>query len=342
MNPLSFASIKPYESRKFVPKKIDLGDWRQVEPLLDRLESELKKVVGLQQLEAWLKMSGEFFSAIKQESALRYIAMTCQTDDPEREKAYFHFVEQIEPKLKPRSFKLKQMLLQSEYFKELPDRGYGVFKRKTRNQVEIFRSENVPLETEETKLGQRYQKVIGSMTVQYDGREQTLTQLGRYLEEPNRSKRHEVFELMANRRAKERETLDQIFDELLKIRVQIAENAGFDNYRDYVFKHYERFDYTPADCEAFQNAVEKFIVPLARKIQQDRTRDLGVDVLRPWDLAVDPKNLPPLRPFKQTEELIGHTQEIFDALDAGLARDFSLMREGQLLDLTNRKGKAPG
>jgi oligoendopeptidase F len=154
--------------------------------------------------------------------------------------------------------------------------------------------------------------------------------------------RQEVFELMVRRRARDRDALDQIFDDLLKLRVLIAKNAGFENYRDYVFKRYERFDYKPADCEAFHTAVAKFIVPLARKIQEDRKRELELDQLRPWDLAVDPKNRPPLRPFQKVDELIGTTQAIFDNLDPELGRDFALMREKQLLDLANRKGKAPG
>lgn len=337
-----FAELKPYEPRKFLPEQTNLGDWSEIEPLLDELEARLKSVSSRAALEAWLLTSSEFASAIAQESSMRYIAMTCQTDDPEREKAFLHFVENIEPKLKPRSFRLEQLLVQSPYFKELDESEYGVLKRKVRTHVELFRPENVPLETEETKLGQQYQKLVGAMTVQYDGREQTLPQLARYLEEPDRAVRHEVFELMVRRRAQDREPLDRIFDELLKLRVTISKNAGFDNYRDYVFKRYERFDYTPEDCEAFQEAVEVHIVPLARRIQEDRKRQLGVDALKPWDLSVDPKNRPPLRPFTETRELIKKTQDIFDRLDPHLSADFRLMNENSLLDLANRKGKAPG
>ena len=337
-----FAALKPFEPRKFIPAQIDLGDWARIEPLLDRLEAELKKVGSLEQLKAWLLTSSEFSAAIAQESSMRYIAMTCQTDDPEREKAFLHFVENIEPKLKPRSFRLEQLLVENPFFENLDKTEYGVFKRKVRTHVELFRPENVPLETEETKLGQQYQKLVGTMTAQYDGREQTLPQLARYLEEPARNIRHEVFELMVRRRVQDREALDRIFDELLKLRVQIAQNAGFDNYRDYVFRRYERFDYTPADCEAFQKAVEVFIVPLARRIQEDRKRELGLDVLRPWDLSVDPKNRPPLRPFRESGELISKTQNVFDRLDPHLAANFRLMSTQDLLDLTNRKGKAPG
>lgn len=337
-----FELLEPYEPRKFVPVVIDLGDWGQIESLLDQLDAQLKQVQSLEELEACLLTSSELSAAIAQESSTRYIAMTCQTDDPDREKAYLNFVENIEPKLKPRAFQFEQLLVHSEFFEKLNEAKYGVLKRKVRTHVSLFRPENVALETEETKLGQQYQKLVGAMTVQYDGREQTLPQLARYLEEPDRKVRNEVFELMVRRRSQDRETLDQIFDELLKIRVSIAKNAGFDNYRDYIFKRYERFDYTPSDCEAFQSAVEHFIVPLARRIQEDRKRELGVDVLRPWDLAVDPKNRPPLRPFKETDELISKTQKIFDKLDTQLSGDFKLMIDNQLLDLANRKGKAPG
>ena len=109
----------------------------------------------------------------------------------------------------------------------------------------------MPLETEEAKLSQQYQKLSGSLTVQFRGEEKTLVQMGRYLEEPDRALRQEAWELVANRRLQEAEKFEEIFDQLVKLREQIARNAGFANYRDYAFRKLGRFDYTPEDCEKF-------------------------------------------------------------------------------------------
>ena len=221
---------------------------------------------------------------------------------------------------------------------------YAVFDRDVKNHVELFRPENVPLETEEAKLCQQYQKLSGALTVNFRGEEKTLVQMGRYLEEPDRALRQEAWELVAKRRLQEADKFDDIFDEQIKLRAQIAKNAGFENYRDYAFRRLGRFDYTPDDCAKFHDAVEKEVMPVVRELQAQRRAQMKLEKLRPWDLSVDPLNRPPLKPFPETQvgEMVSRAQKIFDLLDGELARGFKQMDELHLLDLDNRKGKAPG
>jgi oligoendopeptidase F len=219
---------------------------------------------------------------------------------------------------------------------------YAVFDRDTKNQVELFRPENVPLETEEAKLSQQYQKLSGSLTVQFRGEEKTLVQMGPYLEEPDCAVRQEAWERVAQRRLQEKDAFEEMFDKLVALRQQIARNAGFENYRDYAFRKLGRFDYTSDDCLQFHDTVEKEIMPVVRKLQAERRKVLKLKTLRPWDLAVDPLNRPPLKPFKQVGEMVARTQKIFNRLDGELAGGFRRMQDLRLLDLENRKGKAPG
>ncbi|MGZ4984208.1 MAG: M3 family oligoendopeptidase [Chthoniobacterales bacterium] len=342
MNLLPFENLPPYRPRSFVPKDIDLGDWKQIAPLFDKLESQIQSAKTVPQLEQWLVDSSELFAALDEEASRRYIAMTCHTDNADAEKAYLHFVEHIEPEIKPRRFKLNELYLASPSRKDLPKERYLVFDRDTKVSVELYRPENVPLETEEAKLSQQYQKLIGSLTVQFQGKEQTLVQMGRYLEEPDRPLRKEAWELVANRRLQEAEKCEDIFDQLLKLREQIAKNAGFKNYLDYAFRAKGRFDYTPEDCLKFHEAIEKEVMPVLKTLQAERRKQLGLDKLRPWDLAVDALNRPALRPFEKVEIMVDKTQTIFNQLDKQLADEFALMNNKRLLDLENRKGKAPG
>jgi len=339
---LPFDTLPAHKPRRFLPQGIDLGDWGQIVLLFDQLEDGAQACASAAGLERWLLDWSELNAAIDEESAKRYIAMTCHTDDAEAEKAYLHFIEHVEPRLKPRQFKLARTYVGHPVRVQLPKPRYQVFDRDTQVQVELFREENVPLETEEAKLGQQFQKLTGSLTVQFRGEERTLIQMGRYLEEPDRPLRQEAWELIANRRLQEAGKFEEIFDQLVKLRQQIAHNAGFANYRDYAFRKMGRFDYTPADCEAFHQAVQQEDMPVVRELQADRKRKLGVEPLRPWDLAADPLRRPPLRPFEQVEQMVAHTQEIFDRLDRELAAGFQRMQNLRLLDLANRKGKAPG
>jgi oligoendopeptidase F len=334
--------LAAYRRRGFVPEKIDLGEWREIAPLFDTLEARAPQCRTAAELERWLLDGSELTAALDEEASRRYIAMTCQTEDAAAERAYLHFVERVEPELKPRQFRLAQVFLGHAARPQLAKERYFVFDRSARWQVELFRPENVPLETEEAKLSQQYQKLTGSLTVRFRGEEQTLARMGRYLEEPERAVRQEAWELTANRRLQEAGRIEGIFEQLLKLREQIAVNAGFPNYLQYAFRARGRFDYTAEDCVRFHEAIETEVMPAVRRFQTERREKLGLEALRPWDLAVDPLNKPPLRPFEKVESLVARTQEIFGQLDGRMAEDFRLMRELRLLDLENRKGKAPG
>jgi oligoendopeptidase F len=342
MDLLPFKALPAYKARRFVPVDIDLGNWEQLAPLYDQLETRAAACPDASSLEQWLLDWSELSAALDEESSKRYIAMTCHTDNAEAEKAYLHFVEQIDPQTKPRQFKLAQTYVGHPVREKLPQERFRVFDRDTKVQVGLFRLENVPLETQEAKLSQEYQKLSGSLIVQFRGEEKTLIQMGRYLEEPDRAVRQEAWELIANRRLQERERFEELFDQLLKLREQIARNAGFANYRDFMFRKLGRFDYTPAACAEFHASVEAEIMPMIRELQAKRQRQLAVKPLRPWDLAADPQSRPALRPFEEVDQMVSRTGAIFQEMDPDLASGFEQMQTCRLLDLANRKGKAPG
>jgi len=342
MKLLPFDTLPAHKPRRLLPAAMDLGDWSQIRPLFDQLEQRAARCASAADLESWLLDWSELSAALDEESSKRYIAMTCHTDDAGAEKAYLHFVEHIEPQLKPRQFELAKIYIAHRLRPQLASPRFHVFDRDTKNQVDLFRPESVPLETEEAKLSQQYQKLSGSLTVRFRGEEKTLVQMGRYLEEPDRVLRKEAWELVANRRLQEADKFEEIFDQMLELRRQIATQAGFENYRDYAFRRLGRFDYLPADCEQFHDAVEREILPVVRELQAERRRQLKLDTLRPWDLAVDPLNRPPLKPFANVDDMVSRTQQIFNRLDGELSAGFQRMQDLKLLDLANRKGKAPG
>lgn len=331
----------PYRPRRFLPADIDLTSTDALEPVFDQLRTRLTAAPHAEALEAWLQEYGEVGAAISEVFAQTYISMTCQTDDAAREAAYLHLVEKVEPWLKPRQFELQQALVAHPGFDALPAY-YDVWRRSVRNRVALYREANVAREVEESKLCTQYNKFIGAMTVEFDGREQTLAQMGRVLLENDRARRQQAWELVARRRLQDAEALEDIFDQLLALREDIAREAGFANHRDYQFAAKERFDYTPEDCLRFHEAIEQACVPFLRDLHRQRAAALGLDTLRPWDLSVDPHGFPPLKPFEGADELVRKSQAIFERLDPRLAESFELLSANGLLDLESRKGKAPG
>ncbi|NOX44365.1 MAG: M3 family oligoendopeptidase [Caldiserica bacterium] len=326
--------------RRYLPDDLRVSAWGDVKPFFRELEARPLDTAA--EAEEWLRDLSELLSAVLEERSIRYIRATCDTTDEAAEALYLRFVTEIEPELKPALQRLREKLVGSPAATTLPGERYFTLLRSFRNAVEIFREENVPLEVEEERLSQRYRKLTGAMTVTIKGEELTLQRAARYLEDPDRDVRRDAWERIAERRLRDRDELDGLFDELLALRRRIAANAGFGDYRAYAFRKRERFDYAPDDCAAFHAAVERHVVPVLVALQERRRAELGVKRLRPWDLAVDPSGKPPLRPFEAAEELVEGVAEIFRRLDPELGELFSILPRLGLLDLESRVGKAPG
>ena len=303
---------------QWLPEKLELKTWEQIEPWYQKLMDQ--PIETAQDLERWVVAAGELNAAVGEEGVERYVAMTCQTDDPEREAAYLAFVRDIEPKLKPIQNAIRSRYLDAPVRSELPRDRYFVFDRALENRRSLFREANIPRETQLAELEQQYQKTIGAMTVTFRGQERTLAQMAPFLEETDRSVREEAWKLAASRRLEDREALDDLFDQMKQLRIEIAHEAGFANFVEYAFRNRERFDYGIADSVRFHEAVERVVVPLMRQIQEKHRLALGVDTLRPWDTAVDPLGRPPLVPFKDVEQLAAGTETIFRDVEPGAGR----------------------
>lgn len=329
--------------RKFVPSDIDLADFGQIEPLFKELLARPTETTA--QLLAWLQDASELTAAIDEYGNRRYIDNSCHTDDPAKEKAYLHYVEHIDPKVKPLTFEMQKKFLASPALAELrSDKRMTLLERKWKADVEVFRAENVPLETQVTKLTNEYDKICGEQMVHFRGKDYTPQQIARFYEQTDRQTRQEAWDASTQRRLQDAERVEAIYDKQVPLRQKIAENAGLRNYRDLVWKMTKRFDYTPADCQKFSEAIASTVVPVVARLHAQRAKDLGVDSLRPWDLEVDPQNRPPLLPFAEddVDGFVSKTREIFHRLSPDIAVDFDQLKLHGNLDLDSRRGKQPG
>jgi oligoendopeptidase F len=333
----------------FVPAQFDATKWPNIEPLMKSLLA--RPVSSRADLEKWLVDRSELDAAIAEAESILYIDMTCHTEDSAKQEAFTTYIETVPPKVKPLAFELDKRLVELNKRFPLPPERYRVLTRDVQSEVEIFREQNVPIQTELEKLSQQYQQVIGAMTVEFEGREQTMPMMARYQESTDRAVREGGWRAVSERRQQDAAKIDGIYEQMVKMRHQMARNAGFDNFVGYAFKAKKRFDYGPQECFRFHEAVEKVVVPFNRRQNEKRRKQLGLDALRPWDLAVDPKGRPPLRPFNGGVELMTKALHAFEKLDPRLAKMLATMGDGAnssgaaggaCLDLDSRKGKAPG
>lgn len=320
--------------------QLNAESWKSLEPVMRELVST--DIDSLGTLERWLLDWSAVCDHVDEVGAQLYVSMTCHTDNPEFESRYLQFMEHVIPPYKEWSQKLREKYVASPARTQLPAERYAMVDRHFERQVTIFRQENLALEVECDKQEQQYQKLFGSLTVEYDGQTRTIYQMAKHQEETDRDVREKTWRLVADRMLQAAPQFDDIYDKLIALRNKVATNAGFANYRDFAFAAKERFDYTPEDCERYHAAIEKHVVPLMRKLGEDRRRKMNVDQLRPWDLSVDPEGRAPLRPFKTADELLEKCRTIFSKVSPDFVETIDVMKTNGTFDLDNRMGKAPG
>ncbi len=265
-------------------------------------------------------------------------AKSGNTADASIEARYNAFLDGIYPQAIQADQVLKQKLLASG----LEPEGFAVPLRNMRAEADLYRAANVPLLSDELKLSAEYDRLRGAQTVEWEGQELTLDQIRPVLLETDRSRREKAWRLSAERQLADRGAIADLWKKFLDLRLKLAANAGKESFEAFRWQQLLRFDYTPEDCERFGDAIAEAVVPAAARIYEKRRRLLGVDSLRPWDLDVDPLSRPPLRPFSDIQTLVNKSSAVIHQVDPALGGYFDTMVREQLLDLENRKNKAPG
>ncbi|MDB5202095.1 MAG: family oligoendopeptidase [Ferruginibacter sp.] len=327
-------------ARKYLPADFTITNWTALEPILKELLE--RPIPDKDSLEKWMQDQSELEAAISEDACWRQIRMTCDTENKELENAFNFFCMEIQPKIQPYSDALNKKLVASPFLSQLDKEAYHTYLRSIKKSIELFREENIPLQAEMSVLQQQFGQITGAMMVTVNGEEYTLQQAAKFLENPDRNLREEVYRKIQDRRLQDKEKLDELFDKLVSLRNTEAKNAGFENYRDYRFKELGRFDYTKEDCFQFHAAVKQHVLPLVNAIYKKKKQKLGLDQLRPWDMDAEPAGQTPLRPFKTSEELLQKSIDCFNQLRPFFGECLQKMRELNHLDLESRKGKAPG
>jgi oligoendopeptidase F len=329
----------PKKKRNYIPQDLEMN-WETLEPILNELLA--RELSSVEELEQWLRDKSELEAALEEDFAWRYIKMSCDTTDESLVKDFQYFATEIEPKISPIANKLNQKFNDSPFIDELDHDKYFVFIRAIKKAIELYRDENVALLTNLQVAQQKYQGITGSMSVIINDQEYTLEQAANFVKDVSRAVRQQAWETIQQRRLLDKDELNILFDELIAMRHQVALNAGFENYRDYMFQALGRFDYTPQDCYNFHEAIEKEIVPVLRDQAEKRAELLGLKELKPWDMEVSTTGKPALKPFKNGEELVDKSIACFNAINPKLGQLLAIMKSNNLFDVESRKGKAPG
>ena len=326
--------------RQFIDEDLNVKSWSQIERYFQTLLDT--KHQSVDDLEQWMLHRSELEAVLEEEQAWRYIKMNIDTTDETLSKAFQFWITEIAPKVAPYTHQLNLKVANSPFLDQLDQEKYRIYLRGLHKSIDIFREENIPLFTKMESMQQEYGAIAAKMTVEIDGQQVTMQKAAQQLKDSDRNKRQEVYHKMSQRRAQDVKRLDDLFDALIAIRQEIAQNAGFDNFRDYKFVALGRFDYTPSDCFDFHQAIQEEIVPLVESFDVERKEKLQLDSYKPWDTAVDTDGKPPLKPFNDGADLIDKSIRCLERLKPYYGQCLSIMKAMKHLDLESKEGKAPG
>lgn len=326
--------------KEYLPKGFKLTVWSKLKPYYEAL---LKRpIASVKELEQWILDRSELDATVSEAFAWRYIKVTVDNTDTQATELYTYTVQELYPRMADFDNKLNQKLIASPFLKMLDAEEFSIYIRTIANAVELFSSENIPLSTEVQLKSREYGKIFSEMTIGMNGRQMTLQKAGALLEEPDRNYREAIYHKISLRVLQDASQLEDLFDELLIKRHQIARNAGFENFRDYKFKALGRFDYTVEDCLNFHQSIASEILPLVDELNDYRCKALELEALRPWDLNVDTGGRLPLRPFATANELLEKTITCLSQLHPLFGEVLCIMQRMGHLDLESRPGKRPG
>lgn len=328
------------ETGFFLPASFQLTVWDKLKVYYEDLRS--REINSVDELKRWIKDRNDLDAVVSEAFSWRYIRITVDSADQEAAELYQYAVQELSPRIASYDNDLNRKLVACPYLSELDQQQYGIYLRNIRKSVRMFRESNIPLATDAHLKSKEYGRIFSEMTIGVNGRQMTLQKAGTLLEETDRSCRENVYHKINQRILQDTNNLEDLFNDLLKKRHQIALNAGFENFRDYKFEDLGRFDYSVEDCLEFHESIQYEILPLVDELNEYRQATLGLGKLRPWDLHVDTCGLAPLRPFDNTDELVEKSINCLGKLDPLFSHVISTMREMGHLDLGSRKGKRPG
>ncbi|MEK4498497.1 MULTISPECIES: M3 family oligoendopeptidase [Bacillus] len=319
---------------------IDISNVLQLEKTLSTLLNEV--ISSKLDLENWLKEQSKVIWEIEEQLRSHYIAFQCNTDDEEIKDTFEYDQQFVKPLLKRYQHLLDNKYLKSPFRMELDSNVYGLLDAKIKNAQKLFCEENIELEIKEDKLVTEYFEITGGLSGIWDGEEKTITELQSYLQDSNRDTRKKAKTIISEQFLSVEKELQNILNQLIEIRHQKANNIQLENYRDYMFKKYERFDYSAKDCYELAESIRKYVVPLKDKILLEKKEKLQVDALRPWDVSAVTPDQKVLKPIATENDLIEKSTHIFNKLDVEFSTLLNRMYKHDCLDLTSRKGKAAG
>jgi M3 family oligoendopeptidase len=251
------------------------------------------------------------------------------------------YMDELEPELEGLTTKYYQALVSSKYRKDLEGKWGTQLFALAECQLKTFKPEVIPLLQKENRLSTEYTKLIASAKILFEGEERTLAQLEPFIQDNDRDVRKRASEAKFNFLAEHQGDLDRIYDELVKVRTEIAQKLGYKNFVELGYHRMMRTDYDAEMVARYRKQIKDFIVPIASKLRERQRVRVGVEKLKYYDEGFNfPTGNP--APKGSPEWIIKNGQRMYEELSPETGEFFRFMQDHHLMDLIAKKGKAGG
>ncbi|MEL6787353.1 MAG: M3 family oligoendopeptidase [Cyanobacteria bacterium J06607_15] len=309
------------------------AEYETINTALDKAQTKAEKEQALQQWED-LRRRLDTWSAM---TSLNFSQDTTNKTYQEAQA----YSDRLQPKLTALEVAMKQRLLDSQDRPELESiLGQQAFSLWSADVTTFEPAIEADL-VQESELVNQYVQLLASAKIEFRGETLNLSGIRQYTQDSDRQTRYEAEKARWNFFSQHQTELDDIYDRLVKLRHQMAQKLGYENYTGLGYKRMQRIDYNETDVANYRDEVVAKVVPLAQKIIARQADKLNLDQVCFWDEAVfDLQGNP--KPQGDQDWMLQQAQQMFDAMHPELGSFFQMMVAGNFLDLETRPGKAGG
>lgn len=315
-------------------------DMDEVKAFFEKLIADSKNAKsGEEQFELHKKYY-EFMKDIHTNRILGTFRHDCDTSDEFYTKEN-DYLDEIMPLISNLENDYSKVLFESPYRDYLESKISKVAFKNIELANKSIDEKILPLMQEENALVSRYDKIIASAKIPFDGEEYNLSLLRKFLTSDDRETRKRAWKAYSDYFTSVTGEIDEIFDKLVKNRTKQAKELGYDNFVELGYNRMNRNAYRRAEVENFRKQIKESFVPFVCEIQEMRRKQIGVDALKYYDNEVYYVNGNPA-PTGTPEEILKSGQEMYRELSPETAEFFDFMTENELFDVLGRKTKKQG
>ncbi|PLS16456.1 M3 family oligoendopeptidase [Bacillus sp. M6-12] len=271
---------------------------------------------------------------------LCYIRHSIDTTD-EFYKAENEYLDEIQPEVEETVSLFYRQLLNSPFRRELEEKWGNQLFALSEAQLKTISPEIIPLMQKENKLSTEYTQLMASAKIMFEGEERTLSQLQPFIESTDRNMRKNALLARIGFREEHAEKLDEIYDQLVQVRDEMARTLGFNNFTELGYYRMNRTDYNSEMVAGFREQVREYIVPLATKLRDRQLERIGVDELKHYDEGFN-FTTGNAAPKGDASWIIENGRKMYEELSPETKEFFNFMIDNDLMDLVAKKGKAGG